>query len=100
MWLNRSNNRGVKQVEKTELVLLEERNMEEKCLKCGGVLFEKVYLDDKGHTAMNSNSKVRLESDGTDQFFRCPHCSAKNVVVQSTSPHGLPQLRVSHVKPA
>lgn len=72
--------------------------MEEKCLKCGGVLFEKVPLDDKGHMAMNADAPLELESDGVDNFFKCPHCSAKNVVVESSSPHGLPQLRISRVK--
>lgn len=74
--------------------------MEQKCLKCGRVLFDKVCLDDKGHMAMSADSKVKLECDGAGQFFKCPHCAAKNVVVQSTSAHGLPQIRVSHVKTA
>jgi len=72
--------------------------MEEKCLKCGRTLFEKVPLDDKGHMAMNADAPLELESDGVDHFYRCTHCSAKNVVVESRSPHGLLQLRVSHVK--
>jgi hypothetical protein len=72
--------------------------MEQKCLNCGMVLFKKVRLDEHGHMAMNESTPLDLESDGTDQFFRCSHCSAKNVVVSSTSPHGVPQLRISHVK--
>ena len=72
--------------------------IEVKCLKCGGVLFKKVFLDDKGHMAMDMNTKIDLESDEVDDFFRCPHCQAKNVVVDAISPHGLPQIRISHIK--
>jgi hypothetical protein len=72
--------------------------IEVKCLKCGGVLFKKVFLDDKGHMAMDMNAKIDLESDGVDHFFRCPHWQAKNVVLDTTSPHGLPQIRISHTK--
>jgi len=72
--------------------------MEQKCLKCGGMLFKKVFLDDKGHMAMDADTKIDLESDGVDSFFRCPHCYAKNVIVDATSPHGLSQIRISHIK--
>ena len=72
--------------------------MEQKCLNCGGVLFEKVLLDDKGHTAMDVDTPLDMESDDEDRFFRCPHCSAKNVVVGATSSDGLSQSRISHIK--
>lgn len=72
--------------------------MEVKCLNCGGVLFETVPLDEKGHMAVDVNTRLALEYEGNDSFYRCPHCSAKNVVVEATSPHGLPQLRISHIK--
>lgn len=71
--------------------------MEVKCLNCGGVMFKKVSLDEKGHLAMDANARLDLEHDGNDSFFRCPHCSAKNVVVDATSPQGLPQVRISHI---
>jgi predicted nucleic-acid-binding Zn-ribbon protein len=74
--------------------------MEEKCLKCGGTLFEEVALDGKGSIAMGEDTPLELELDGMDHFYTCPRCSAKNVVVASRSPQGLPQLRVSHVKDA
>ena len=72
--------------------------MEQKCLKCGRVLFKKVLLDEKGHMAMDVNTPLDLESDDNEQFFRCPHCSAKNIVLSSTDPDGLPGLTVSHIK--
>jgi DNA-directed RNA polymerase subunit RPC12/RpoP len=72
--------------------------MEEKCLNCGGTLFEKVLLDDKGHLAMSADSALELETDGVDHFYRCPSCSAKNVVIDSESRSGLLELRISHVK--
>lgn len=72
--------------------------MEQKCLKCGGVLFQKGFLDYKGHMAMDMHTRIDLESDEMEHFFRCPHCRAKNVVVEAISPHGLPQIRISHIK--
>ena len=72
--------------------------MDQNCLKCGDVLFKKVLLDDQGNAAMDVNTPLDLEWESGDQFFRCPHCSAKNVVVGATSPSGLPAFRVSQVK--
>lgn len=71
--------------------------MEQNCLKCGDVLFKKVLLDDKGHTAMDVNTPLDLQGEDGDQFFECPHCSAKNIVVEGTSSSGLPQLRVFRI---
>ena len=72
--------------------------MEEKCLKCGGVLFKKVPLDEKGHMAIDENTPLDLESDGNDRFFKCPHCSAKNVVKVTINTTGIEQHEISHIK--
>ena len=72
--------------------------MEQKCLKCEGVLFKKVLLDTLGHTAMDVETPLEIESDGIDQFYRCPHCKAKNIIVSDKSAHGVPQSRVFRYK--
>ena len=72
--------------------------MEQKCFKCGGVLFKKVILDEGGKIGMDTETKVDLEFDGVDSFFRCPHCYAKNVIVDVTRADSPPQIRISDVK--
>lgn len=68
------------------------------CLKCGGALFQKGPLDDKGHWAREGDGGSPLEYDAIDSFYRCLHCETKNVVVDEISPYGVPQLRISHIK--
>jgi hypothetical protein len=72
--------------------------MEQICLACGSDMFETVLLDEHGHIAMDKSFPLSLESDEIDDYFKYPSCTAKNVVHHSTSPHGLPQIRISHVK--
>ena len=72
--------------------------MEVKCLDCNGVLFKKVSLDGKGNWAIDPATPIKLEHDESDSFFRCPHCSTKNVVIETTSPSGLMQLKIHRVK--
>jgi hypothetical protein len=72
--------------------------MQEKCRKCGAILFNKVLIDDKGHWAIDEKIPLALESEAGDNFFRCPACKAKNIVVSATSIHDLPQLKISHTK--
>ena len=74
-----------------------EYKMVQNCLNCGEILFDKVRLDDV-HWAMSSSTHRELESNGTDSFFRCPHCNAKNVVIISTNERGVSQFIVSHIK--
>jgi len=77
---------------------MRDQTVDVSCLGCGGVLFKKGPLDDRGHWARQVASGSQLEPDGTDTYYKCPHCGAKNIVVSETSPHGVPQLRISHVK--
>lgn len=72
--------------------------MEEKCRSCGGTLFNKVLLDDEGHWAMDQETPLNLEHEEGDYFYKCPHCSAKNVVVDSTGTGDIPQHGISHIK--
>jgi hypothetical protein len=43
-----------------------------RCLACGGELYRRVRLDDKGHTAMDLEHSLDLESDfvSADQLSR------------------------------
>ena len=71
--------------------------MEQKCLKCGEVMFKKVPLDDL-HWTIDSSTPQKLENDGNDYFYMCSKCEAKNVVISYTSPKGVEQFKISHVK--
>jgi len=68
--------------------------MDVNCLDCDGLLFKKVPLDNKGNWAIEVETPAMLEQDERDSFFLCPHCSAKNVVVDGESPTGLPGIRI------
>ena len=35
--------------------------MQEKCRKCGAILFDKVLIDDKGHWAIDEKTPLDLE---------------------------------------
>jgi hypothetical protein len=63
-----------------------------------GYSVHKVLIDDKGHWAIDEKIPLALESEAGDNFFRCPACKAKNIVVSATSIHDLPQLKISHTK--
>lgn len=67
--------------------------IQERCLSCGEVLFEKALLRDEGHP-----TELILASDGVDYFYECPHCGAKNVVVEERNSYGIPVSRISHIK--
>jgi predicted RNA-binding Zn-ribbon protein involved in translation (DUF1610 family) len=68
--------------------------MDVKCLSCNGLLFKKNALDDKGNWAMDPTYKLDLQHDKEESFFKCPHCGAKNIVIDSKSPTGLPALQI------
>ena len=68
------------------------------CLNCGKPLFETSPVDDVHGSASGGMGFPNLESDGMDEFYRCPHCSAKNVIVSQRNPYGIPQLSLSHIK--
>ena len=72
--------------------------MENRCLKCKRILFKKVLLDDKGHTAKDMTASAKLEHEENDRFFRCQFCGAKNIVIDTKSPDGLPQIRIVRFK--
>ena len=64
------------------------------CNSCNGVLFKANLLDDKGHWAMDPKQKLDLIQEGNEMYFKCPHCGFKNTAIESTSPSGVPQIRL------
>jgi len=65
------------------------------CLNCTEVLFE-IELPssaaDKGKTG--SSKRCELEEEDDRFFYRCPTCGAKNIVIETRTPSGFPQLTV------
>jgi hypothetical protein len=75
--------------------------MEIKCLKCGEILFRTVPLDNKGNMAIDHKGpkNYTLKNDGTDEYFECSKCKAKNVISLAPSKKNeLPQSRIIHIK--
>jgi hypothetical protein len=65
-----------------------------KCLSCNGLLFKKNFLDDKGNWAMDPHYRLSLTQEAGETYFKYPHCSAKNIVINSTSPTGLTAIKI------
>jgi DNA-directed RNA polymerase subunit RPC12/RpoP len=72
--------------------------MDVNCLNCGELLFKKTPLDDKGNWAIDLETYIPLKQDEHDRFYRCQHCSAKNVVVDTATSTGLYAMKISHTK--
>jgi Zn finger protein HypA/HybF involved in hydrogenase expression len=71
---------------------------QELCLQCRKALFAQELSDNRGGSAARGMAQPDLESDGDDCFYRCPHCGAKNVVVDERNIYGMPIVRLSHIK--
>lgn len=71
--------------------------MKERCLACGKLLFGGPLFHKNGFGTVELDDRLDLDYDNGACFFRCPHCSAKNVVIEAVTPLGLPGLRISHV---
>jgi predicted RNA-binding Zn-ribbon protein involved in translation (DUF1610 family) len=73
-----------------------EMTRDEKCRKCGGVLFKVVPLSPDGkYWAMCDEAPLDLKSTGLDHFFQCPQCGAKNIIIQEAHPkEGPPQFKI------
>lgn len=71
---------------------------QEKCLKCGEPLFNKVPLNRK-HMAINSDhpySELEYDNGSNERFFRCKKCGAKNIVTVIGS--GPVQIKITDFK--
>jgi hypothetical protein len=64
------------------------------CLKCSEVLFEMEPRRSPAGKKTHSPRRCELEEEGDLTFYRCPRCGAKNIVIETRSPSGFPQLTV------
>lgn len=67
---------------------------QELCLRCKRALL----VAQGSNPATRGDAMLPLESDGDDCFYKCPHCGAKNVVVDGRNIYGMPEVRISHLK--
>ena len=73
-------------------------SMDVNCLGCGGFLFKKDSADEEVTWRIDLSTLPELGDDGTDRFVRCPHCSAKNVLIETIGSTNTPVYDVSHIK--
>jgi hypothetical protein len=71
--------------------------VEEKCRKCGAVLFKKGPQDDLGNTAVIRRTHRPPESDGKNRFYRCVACWAKNQTMIEISAEGVVREKITGV---
>jgi hypothetical protein len=65
------------------------------CLNCKEVLFEVEPPSSSG--VRNSERPPRrcvLEEEDDINFYRCPACKSKNIVIETRTPNGFPHLTV------
>ncbi|HUJ68020.1 MAG TPA: hypothetical protein VLW86_00775 [Syntrophorhabdales bacterium] len=63
------------------------------CLNCTEVLCE-IEPSRSGRSGSGSMARCELEEEDDQVFYRCPTCGAKNIVVETRTPSGFPQLTV------
>ena len=71
--------------------------VEEKCRKCGAVLFKKGPQDDLGNMAVIRRAHRPPESDGKNRFYRCQVCWAKNRTIIELSAEGIAHEKITGV---
>ena len=65
------------------------------CLNCTETLSEIEPSREKHPKGKARASKrCELEEEGEEVFYRCPCCGAKNIVIETRTPSGFPQLTV------
>jgi hypothetical protein len=64
------------------------------CLNCSEVLFEMEPKRSPLGKRTHPLRRCELEEEGDKTFYRCPRCRAKNIVIETRSPSGFPQLTV------
>jgi hypothetical protein len=72
--------------------------MRQRCFNCNAPIFTEAVSDQDVSWRMSSDNRLEVEWDDDDFFFRCPHCLAKNIIMEAVDSIGLPVLRVSHIK--
>ena len=72
--------------------------MGQRCFNCNAPIFTEAVSDQDVSWGISSDNRLEVEWDDDDFFFRCPHCLAKNIIMEAVDSIGLPVLRVSHIK--
>lgn len=89
--------------EKIKRLRLILENNEEKCRRCGGLLYRGTPLINEAELIPETIPdtlpcdmvpRLDLKSNGVDRFFECPHCEAKNIVIIERPKEGVPQLKI------
>ncbi|MBD3337765.1 MAG: hypothetical protein GF353_01565 [Candidatus Lokiarchaeota archaeon] len=58
-------------------------------------MIDSVLLDNKGHMAISSDSKIKSKHTEDGFFIICPHCSFENSTITYMSSEGLPQFKLA-----
>jgi len=67
-----------------------------RCRACGSSLLVHVSFHRRaGREILYANTQVDLERCGADCSFRCPNCSAKNLVLLTTNPMGEATIEIT-----
>lgn len=62
---------------------------ETQCRACASTLLLDLSLDGSpGAEDFSARKQVRLESNASEDYVRCPYCSAKNIAMVRTHPDG------------
>jgi hypothetical protein len=63
------------------------------CLNCTEILCE-IEPSRASRGGSGPLRKCELEEEDDQVFYRCPTCGAKNIVIETRTPSGFPQLTV------
>lgn len=69
-----------------------------KCLKCNKRVMELGLLLEDGSYCIKPGTSRPIEFEGNDEFIRCLHCSAKNILGIIPSDKGPEKLYFHHFK--
>ena len=70
--------------------------METYCLRCGKPLGTSRGTEEGAPLLLTNESFAGVEFAGDDCYILCPHCSAKNVLVEARNAFGFPEVTLSH----
>ena len=69
---------------------------ETRCRACDSALLVHVSPGQRARRKiLSAQNQVDLEQRGANHYFRCPNCSANNLVLLTTSPSGEPTIEIT-----